>query len=379
MVCLNLYFFIKIKNPLSVIFLIAHFNYIILSVIFWLGLPFSYLEQPREREIYDTVILLDVLFFTILGLVFPREEYDFSRFAAKLWVPPSHLYWLGVIFIFINLLSVYKFFGMPYADIHDKHTIFSEIGWLFCGLALLFDKRLSLFSGRLILIGILIIISMLFGARLQISFTIIAILIRFVFPVSKGYLYISLFSFIAFGIFIGIIRDIAGLGGDLSTIFASINQGASLRTSSVYMLAVNEGFFSVGDRIFTFFATFVFGWVPSSLFDNIAHLNIRIADFSPIQGNGGLIGQYLFLFFGYFGGFLFAVFLGYTIKRASIKAPVFVAMIVITSYRWQLYNLLPIVKVMFLLLFISVSYKLLIGKVLVKNSNGVIDMNVRNT
>tara|TARA_B110000211_G_C14070379_1_gene549670 strand:- start:1946 stop:2716 length:771 start_codon:yes stop_codon:yes gene_type:complete len=248
---------------------------------------------------------------------------------------------------------------MPYSEVHDKHTVFSEVGWLLCALSLLFDKRLSFLSKRSVLLYILMFLSLIFGARLQVSFFIIAFLIRFLFPVSKVYFYFSLALVICVGILAGVLRDLVGFELDIKDTFSTINQGASLRTSAVYLMAVNEGFFTAGDRFLAAVVTFIFSWLPSFVFDNVGHLNLRIMQFSMIQGNGGFIGSYLFLFFGYFGSFLFITSFSYLINNAIYRAPIFVALLITTSYRWQLYNLLPVIKVIMLLLFLSLIFKLI--------------------
>lgn len=358
--CMNLYFFIRIKNPLSVIFLISHFNYLILFIVFYLDLPFSYLEQQNEREVYDAVVLLDFIFYLILGISLTRSSFDFSLQGRKLWVPTTVLYWFGVFCVIVNLVAVVRYIGLPYLEYHGKHTIFSELGWLFLALAILFDKRLSLTSKKSMLLYALMICSILLGARLQISFFIVAFLIRFVFPVSRLFFYFSLAFVVCAGIFVGIVRDVFGIDMSLEYVFSTINQGASLRTSAVYLMAINEGFFGIHDRILASLATFVFAWLPSSVFGSVGHLNIRITQYSEIQGNGGFIGTYLFLYFGLIGSFLFTAALAFATNRAIIKAPIFAAAILVTSYRWQLYNLLPVLKIMFLLFLIGFIIKFLI-------------------
>jgi hypothetical protein len=234
------------------------------------------------------------------------------------------------------------------------------LGWLFLALAILFDKRLSLTSKKSMLLYALMICSILLGARLQISFFIVAFLIRFVFPVSRLFFYFSLAFVVCAGIFVGIVRDVFGIDMSLEYVFSTINQGASLRTSAVYLMAINEGFFGIHDRILASLATFVFAWLPSSVFGSVGHLNIRITQYSEIQGNGGFIGTYLFLYFGLIGSFLFTAALAFATNRAIIKAPIFAAAILVTSYRWQLYNLLPVLKIMFLLFLIGFIIKFLI-------------------
>lgn len=349
LISINFYFFIRIKNPLSVIFLISHFNYLILFFIFLLNIPFSYLERQNERDIYDTVILLDLVFYFVLGVFLTRSNFDFRWFARELWIPVHILYLLGAFFVILNLIAVLRYLGLPYSEYYDKHTIFSEIGWILLALYMLFDERLKFISIQSAFLYLLMIISIFFGARLQISFFIIAFLIRFVLPTSKIYLYFSLALIIFAGIFIGIFRELIGLNS-VESIFSTINQGASLRTSALYLLAVNEGFFSIGDRVLTAAATFIFAWVPSFVFENLGHLNERITQYAQIQGNGGFIGTYLFLFFGYFGSFLFVATFAYAVNKAIIRAPIFVAIIIVSSYRWQLYNLLPLMKIMMVLL-----------------------------
>lgn len=359
LITMNFYFFIRIKNPLSVIFLISHFNYLILFIIYLLGLQFSYLEQGQERDIYDTVVLLDFVFYLILGISLTRSNFDFISFGQKLWIPNRAIYWLGVFCVILNLFSVYRYIGLPYIEYHDKHTIFSELGWMLCALALLFDKNLRFISKKSLFLYLLMIMSIFFGARLQVSFFIIAFLIRFILPASKLYFYFSLALVVCAGILVGIIRDMVGLDVNIESLFSTINQGASLRTSAVYLMAVNEGFFTTGDRVLSMAATFLFAWLPSSIFDNVAHLNVRITQFSMIQGNGGFIGPYLFLFFGYYGSFLFVATMAYVINVAIYRAPIFAAIIVATSYRWQLYNILPVMKIIMVLLLLCCVFKVM--------------------
>lgn len=359
LIAMNFYFFIRIKNPLSVIFLISHFNYLILFIIYFLSIPFSYLEQQQERDIYDTVVLLDFVFYLILGISLTRSNFDFSLFGRKLWMPNRAMYWLGVFCVILNLFAVFRYIGLPYMEYHDKHTIFSELGWMLCALALLFDKRIRVISKKSVLLYLLMIMSIFFGARLQVSFFIIAFLIRFILPASKVYFYFCLALVVCAGILVGIARDMVGLDVSIESLFSTINQGASLRTSAVYLMAVNEGFLTVGDRALSTAATFVFAWLPSSIFDNVAHLNERITQFSMIQGNGGFIGPYLFLFFGYYGSFLFITIMAYLINKAIYRAPIFAAIIVSTSYRWQLYNILPVMKIMMVLLFLCCMFKVI--------------------
>lgn len=355
----NFYFFVTIKNPLSVVFLVAHFNYLILCAVFFLELPFSYLEQKRERDVYDTVVLLDFVFYLILGICLIRSKFDFGMLGHKLWIPAHVLYSLGVFCVILNLSAVFRYIGLPYMEYHDKHTVFAEVGWVFCALWLLFDAENRFLSKKSVLLYLLMITSMFFGARLQVSFFIIALLIRFVFSSSKLYFYLSLALVIFGGVIVGIVRDVVGLDVDLESVFSTINQGASLRTSAVYLMAVNEGFFTIGDRVLSSTATFLFAWLPSSFFENVGHLNVKITQFSQIQGNGGFIGPYLFLFFGYFGSFLFIASFVYLINKAIYRAPIFVAIIAVTSYRWQLYNVLPVIKVMMVLLLLCCMFKVI--------------------
>ena len=350
----NLYFYIKIKNPLAIIFLVAHVNYLILMVAFLLGVPFSYLETLEERNIYDTVVVLDLLFFLILGVFLPDYKFRSDDFESRIWVSSKALSWIGTAGIIFNIIVVFQYLGLPYGEFHNKHTIFSEIGWFLCSLSILFDKRLTLVSKKTFILSLLAIISLAFGARLQVSFFIVAFLVRFVFPVSKTYLYLLLFLITCGGILYGVLRDMVGLVLDLEGVFSSINQGASLRTSAVYLIAINEGFFSLGDRFFASIMTFFLLWIPSSFIDqSAAQINIKITDFSDIQGNGGFIGTYIYLFFGYIGSFLFPYTLANLVKYMINISPIFVAALVVTIYRWQLYNLIPVIKVMLLLAFLS--------------------------
>lgn len=359
MVVTNLYYFVKIKSPLSVIFLIAHFNYLILYCVYFLELPFSYLEQQNERAMYGTAVLLDFVFYLVLGILFRRTQFSFSSLGRHQWIPANALYVLGVICVIVNLIAVYRFMGLPYSEYHDKHTSFNEVGWVLCSVWLLFDSENRLISTKTMFLYLLFIASVFFGARLQISFFVIALLIRFVLPYSKFHAYMSLAFFVFVGVLVGVARDVVGLQTDLNSVFSTINQGASLRTAAVFLMAIDAGFFNISDRILAAGATFLLGWVPSSLLENVGHLNVRITEFSEIQGNGGLIGSYLFFFFGSFGGFAFVALLGYLVRKAVHRVPILIAILIVTSYRWQLYNVIPVIKVLLLLLILSAVWKFL--------------------
>ena len=53
----------------------------------------------------------------------------------------------------------------------------------------------------------------------------------------------------------------------------------------IFFKGFSKIYFGKDVRALSSAATFVFAWLPSSIFDNVAHLNERITQFSTIQGN----------------------------------------------------------------------------------------------
>lgn len=349
---LFLYFYFRTKSILAIIFLVASVNYIILTIVGWLGLPFSYLQNEHFFNYYDDVAFFDLVFFSILYIlvhnisILIKPNNQFALF----------LFLLGCLLVITNLLFVLPFLGQEYIQTFDKQTSLNEYGWLCLSLWLLFYegsfyriKNISIF-----IVCLLFVFSLLFGARLQLSMFVLAFFVKYFNILKKNKIFIIYLIFVIGGILLGILRDLTTDNLNIEYIFSTINQGASLHASSVYLSAIDENYFTSSQRLMLPIYTFVLSpFLSLDTLPNYISTQSYILNYSNIQGNGGMIGFYVYFYFGILGLVIVPIVFS-LLSRFSLTA----IAIIVLSFRWQLYNLAPFLKVLVFAIVIYLTYYL---------------------
>lgn len=270
------------------------------------------------------------------------------------------MYFLVCFLFLIEILISYNSYNFSYIDMPNVGTLVFEVSCLLLGFIIL--KRGNLNAGsriwlfELINVGLALYIVFSTGKRLPFSYIIIAYLAR-ILP-NYGYFRTGfIYFFIAISAyFFGIFRDFITLEGlSLSILIDglySTNQGAILHASAVYLRVVDENLITILDRLISFSGNF-FGaiFIPISFLPEQVQINIFSMQHFPIQGNGGFIGSYAYYFFGWFGPVLLGVLLAWFCSRRGKLIDMIICLLILTSPRWTLYNIGPVVRLIVMVLF----------------------------
>lgn len=201
------------------------------------------------------------------------------------------------------------------------------------------------------------------GKRLPFSFVIIAYLSLFFYCYGK-FKTLVVFSLVACVSFLfGLFRDYMSLEAlnaiSLIDGFYSTNQGAVLHASSVYIRIVDELLVTNYDRFLSLTGN-LFGtmFLPISMLPEQVQVNVFSMQHYPIQGNGGFIGSYSYFFLGWIGPFLLAFILALICSKHGPIMNLLVIIIILTSPRWSLYNIGPVIRliVMSFLIIILINF-----------------------
>lgn len=336
------FFFCKSRPIVDVIFLVAGVNYVILAILFFLGISFSYLESLEDVNYYLSIAIFDLIYFCVLfgtlALFFSQHQMTAAlRYFANNWVLV-----FGSGLVIANWLFVAQYFGQPYGIITERHTSLSEIGWILLSLFLLSYYPRKVPKRIIAWIVFLILASLPFGARMQPSFAILALIALVSHSKGKwiaGIVYIII-TFLS--ILMGLLRDLNFDVNGITGLMTGINQGAVYRTSAVILQYYESLSFS--QVLQNTLSTFIVYPLTGTFFTGDAvFLNFSLENFTTIQGNGGNIGTLMYFYFGPF--FPIITFLFFLALCRFKPLMWIIPLLVVTSFRWQQYNLIPLLKI----------------------------------
>ncbi len=137
------------------------------------------------------------------------------------------------------------------------------------------------------------------------------------------------------------------------------NQGAIVHASSEYLNIISNGLITVPERLMSFLGNF-FGTLFASMSSMPDY--VRINEFTlkhvDIQGNGGLVGVYSYFYLGFFGPVLLGYIFGFLVNYRRGVLGVIGVFLIITSPRWTMYNIGPVIRLLSVVLLVYVVMKL---------------------
>ncbi|KLN56434.1 hypothetical protein [Variovorax paradoxus] len=134
--------------------------------------------------------------------------------------------------------------------------------------------------------------------------------------------------------FVGILLNIGDQGAMRN------NQGGSIYSAAVYMRLIEDGIFDFSFAIKSMASLLLSIFLPSSMVDEAAYINLAAVNYIPIPGNGGMPGVAFYVFGRVFGVVLAGLVIGrlLVLSRRSYMAAVYVTFIFFTFPRWMAYN-----------------------------------------
>jgi hypothetical protein len=214
-----------------------------------------------------------------------------------------------------------------------------------------------------LLAAILIIIGMLYGKRLPIAYLMMFFYILMYRKYGINIVFLTVFLTFLAAFLYGIFRDTFSVDLFLNELNMSAlektNQGAIVHASSEYLNIINNGIISDLERLMSFFGNF-FGalFVSMSSMPDYVRINQFTLKHAVIQGNGGLIGVYSYFFLGFFGPILLGYIFGFLINYRRGVLGLIAVFLVITSPRWTMYNIGPMIRMLSVVLLVYIVMKL---------------------
>jgi hypothetical protein len=321
----------------------------------------SYLGDDSFLPYYSKAMLVETLFWVFFGSTLELRSRATGPYCAggphiKLGFPLQNLQLLAIVILAVEIALSHRQYFTQYLDASDTGTILYEVGCLLVAVGVM--ERSARPRGRIFQVleaagtGLALFIALGSGKRLPLSFVILAYMLVFLRRYGKWRTVLTFLAVSGVGYLFGILRDSMALGDiNLATItagFQATNQGAVLHASSVYLRIADEGLSTVLDRGISFLSN-VFGTMllPMSWLPEQAQVNVHAMRFYPVQGNGGFIGCYAFFFMGWVGPALVGTAMAWLCSSRGRRWTGMAALLfLLTSPRWMLYNLGPVVRLL---------------------------------
>jgi hypothetical protein len=327
----------------------------------------SYLTTDDYIGFYRKTLCLEA-FFWILYVHFYRHfsrrhkvRIDSNPNPLMLHTSSPILFAVALCLLLFEVLISSESYFSSYVDVSDVGTILYELGCLLLALAVALrvqkDERFYFTIVELCAVLVAIYIVVGSGKRLPFAYVIISYLSSYFRSYGKLPTTLIYSSIFVGGYIFGIVRDLLKIDGfDIAMLadgLGSTNQGAVLHASSVYIRIVDEGLISYVDRLVSFLGN-VFGSLvfPMSYLPEQVQVNVFSMQHYPVQGNGGFIGSYCYYFLGYPGVFILSALLAKLCTSRGYWIEIVAMMILLTSPRWTLYNVGPVVRLISMALII---------------------------
>lgn len=351
--------FIRERTRWAIVYLNVLINLLYLWLAIWMmNGEISFLTDESFIFYYKKSLLLETIFwatFTVLyGFFVPIDQRSaIFDLRVKMNYPVEFQFYIVIaLFIFEIMLSSGAYFK-SYSEFSDTGTIAYEIGCLLLALAIVtrtdFSSKHRSFVLETLAVGLALFIVIGSGKRLPFAYVIMAYLIFSLLHYGKLHTVLIYLVISGFGFFFGIFRDFMtsdGLEAELlASGFGSSNQGAVLHASAVYLRVADEGLSTVIDRGVSFLSNF-FGalLLPISYLPEQAQINVHAMKYYDVQGNGGFIGPYSYFFLDWMGPFFLASVLACLCAHRGRWLNLLVMILVVTSPRWTLYNIGPVLR-----------------------------------
>jgi hypothetical protein len=347
-------------NPeIKIIVFFLLFNILLLYFLSVNDLNFSYLYTDRHREMYIDVFFLETVFwlFFALGNFMSKNKsrifYDNSLSNA--------LFFLASFLAVIELYFLYKGGFSSYIENSNRGTVLFELSCMLLSVGAYLKERINFYW--FLLAAILIIIGILYGKRLPIAYLMMFFYILIYRKYGLNITFLTVFITFLTSFLFGIFRDNFLVDMFLNELNMSAlektNQGAIVHASSEYLNIIKNGIISIQERLMSFFGNF-FGalFVSMSSMPDYVRINQFTLKHADIQGNGGLIGVYSYFFLGFFGPVLLGYIFGFLINYRRGVLGLIAVSLVITSPRWTMYNIGPMIRMLSVVLLVYIVMKL---------------------
>lgn len=365
--------FIRERTQWAVVYLCVTINFLYLWLALWLmDGEISYLTNEQFINYYRKALLLETIFWAtfagLLGLymdINQRGVVDGAR--LQMYYPVQFQFITAITILTIEILISSGDYFKPYSDVSDTGTIAYEIGCLVLTFAIVSRSENPIVNRNFVLEMVAVSLALLIvigsGKRLPFAYVIMAYLLyslKYYGKLRTAILYLAISGL---GFVQGILRDFMSID-DFNTDllmggFGSSNQGAVLHASAVYLRVADEGLSSVIDRVISFLSNFVGAlMLPFSFLPEQAQINVHAMQYYDVQGNGGFVGTYSYFFLDWIGPTFFASSLAWLCCRHGRWVKPLVIIIILTSPRWTLYNIGPVLRLisMLLVLFIVIYF-----------------------
>jgi len=384
MVSLLLFFvltaFIREDNRWAVVYLCLMINLLFLWLaLFHMDGQVSFLSEESFTPYYKKALLLETIFWaTFSGLFgFYMRSTKFSAVSGakmQMLYPVQLQFFIAISVLALEIMISSEAYFKPYSVVSDTGTIAYELGCLLLALAIASKTNYPVLTRNLILemigVGLALFIVLGTGKRLPLAYVIIAYLLFSLQHYGKLKTTLLYVGVSGFGFIVGIVRDFMTIDGItinlISAGFGSTNQGAVLHASAVYLRIADEGLSTVIDRGISFLSNFVGALLlPLSFLPEQTQINVHAMQYFDVQGNGGFIGSYSYFFLDWLGPFLLASVLAWLCSRRGRWLELLVMILLLTSPRWILYNIGPVVRLISMTLLVSMFCYLIYNTVFV--------------
>lgn len=271
----------------------------------------------------------------------------------------SVVFW-GCVFVmlafFIITINTVKgsIFEQSYDyEVNDSSILFEYVLILII-IAYSYSGDTRLYKLVLIFVSLLFVFTPLyFGKRLPASMVAFALLLLFWRPKSIKYVMFIFFLGFLFLSMLAIFR--VGEGGlSIIEILLNIgdsgamrnNQGGVVYSSAAYMKLTEVGIFDIYFGLESVINVLLSIFLPSSMVEQSAYINIAAMKYIPIPGNGGFPGVSFYIWGRGLGVIIIGLFLGRLMYRSryNYTSAVYVSFLFFTFPRWMAYNVNIIFK-----------------------------------
>jgi hypothetical protein len=361
--------FIRDRTRFAVVYLGVMINLLYLCLALWLmDGQISFLSDESFTPFYKKALLLETIFWaTFAGLfgLYMRLSQSSAVNGAKIQMhyPIQLQLFTAITILALEIMISSGAYFKPYSEVSDTGTIAYELGCLLLAISIISRTDNPSRANTLILEGIGVVLALFIvlgsGKRLPFAYVIIAYLLFSMKHYGKLRTLLLYLGISGLGFVLGVVRDfmsVDGLNTDLLAVgFGSSNQGAVLHASAVYLRVADEGLITVIDRGISFFSNFVGALVlPLSLLPEQTQVNVQAMQYYNVQGNGGFVGTYSYFFIDWMGPTLLASILAWLCSRRGHWLELVIVIILLTSPRWTLYNIGPVLRLISMALLVTV-------------------------
>lgn len=365
----HLFLFIRCRHDnglyLLLFFAISYIVFLLISEL--LNIPYHLYQEYQTESLITKVLCMQSISLRLMLLGLPKKNMELRPpyFPQK---NNSLVFW-GLIFglgLMIPLAVIGKSTLITSAGgygAESESSIFFEYCLPFFICAWIYANTSSKKKILFMMMVVFLILPLLFGRRLP--FIMVGLLLFHLFFI-RHFTYKSLTPLL-FGVFVllsilAVLRVGSGVdvGGSVINVsehgVMANNQGGVLVSAVSYIGLIDEGFFDLEFRLKSFLGFLTSPFLPSSQALPETFVNFSAMEFTPIPGNGGLPGVYLYIWGGALGVLIGSLLLNYFFRNVGKHRyiSIFVLFMLVTFPRWYAYNMIILIKMGFWLMFLLV-------------------------